>query len=259
VNADKVKFWDEVWTRDATTAPARDSHPLRAVLDEIVRRFGLDDARMLEVGCGRLNMQGLGPNYMATDISPACSAFVAPGRFVCCPATALPFRDNSFDFVFSIYVLEHVAEIETALSEIRRVTRPGGIVLVKPAWFCRPWNGRPWFRKPLRNCSAGERLLKLSVRIRNSFFYRAADLLQWRVRGVFSGYSLRFRKLLPNYETPDIIDADAEVWLDPLDVIRWFTARGDECLSHATLFQRWWLTADSVVVRVRKPERRVPA
>lgn len=38
----------------------------------------------------------------------------------------LPFEDNSFDCVVSEQVFEHVQDYETALTEIRRVLRPGG-------------------------------------------------------------------------------------------------------------------------------------
>jgi SAM-dependent methyltransferase len=39
---------------------------------------------------------------------------------------ALPFRDNSFDVVFSIYVLEHVDRPSALAAEVARVLRPGG-------------------------------------------------------------------------------------------------------------------------------------
>ena len=45
--------------------------------------------------------------------------------------TSLPYRDDSFDVVCSFKVLAHVEEIETALSEMARVTRPGGHVLAE--------------------------------------------------------------------------------------------------------------------------------
>lgn len=41
-------------------------------------------------------------------------------------ADHLPFRDRSFEVVYSFKVLPHVPEIETAISEVRRVLKPGG-------------------------------------------------------------------------------------------------------------------------------------
>lgn len=43
--------------------------------------------------------------------------------------TELPFRNESFDVVFSIYVLEHVEHPNALVSEISRVLRPGGLCL----------------------------------------------------------------------------------------------------------------------------------
>ena len=39
----------------------------------------------------------------------------------------LPFDDNTFDFIFSTQVFEHVMDYDTALSEVARVLKPGGI------------------------------------------------------------------------------------------------------------------------------------
>lgn len=43
---------------------------------------------------------------------------------------ALPFDDASYDFVFASHVLEHVPDDESAIAEIRRVLRPGGIAVL---------------------------------------------------------------------------------------------------------------------------------
>jgi SAM-dependent methyltransferase len=40
---------------------------------------------------------------------------------------SLPFADNSFDYVFSIYVLEHVANPQAAIREMYRVLKPDGM------------------------------------------------------------------------------------------------------------------------------------
>jgi SAM-dependent methyltransferase len=44
---------------------------------------------------------------------------------------ALPFADDSFDVVHAHQVLQHVADPVQALREMRRVTRPGGIVAAR--------------------------------------------------------------------------------------------------------------------------------
>ncbi|MEI9959686.1 MAG: class I SAM-dependent methyltransferase [Limisphaerales bacterium] len=53
----------------------------------------------------------------------------------------LPFADASFDFVSCNHVLEHIFETEKFLREIRRVTQPGGLVVISvpntAAWMSR--------------------------------------------------------------------------------------------------------------------------
>lgn len=44
-------------------------------------------------------------------------------------ATDLPFKDGYFDCVYSFGVLHHIPEIETCVSEIHRVLKPGGMFL----------------------------------------------------------------------------------------------------------------------------------
>ena len=48
----------------------------------------------------------------------------------------IPFDDQSFDFVFSVTVFEHVQNYDEALAEIRRVLKPGGVAVhvFPPPW-----------------------------------------------------------------------------------------------------------------------------
>lgn len=57
-------------------------------------------------------------------------------------AEALPFRDDAFDAVYSSAVLEHVENPHIATDEIHRVTKPGGVVLLRVA-FMQPYHAYP--------------------------------------------------------------------------------------------------------------------
>ncbi|MFE0735020.1 class I SAM-dependent methyltransferase [Streptomyces sp. NPDC058855] len=116
-------------------------------------RAGLD---VLDVGCG--------PGTITADLA----ALVAPGRvtavdaaedvlvkaravaaergldnvdFAVADVHALDFPDDSFDVVHAHQVLQHVGDPVRALSEMRRVCRPGGVVAARDsdyrsfAWY----------------------------------------------------------------------------------------------------------------------------
>ena len=44
--------------------------------------------------------------------------------------TKLPFKDATYDFVFASHVMEHIQDDEKALSEIRRILKPGGMAVL---------------------------------------------------------------------------------------------------------------------------------
>lgn len=59
--------------------------------------------------------------------------------FVAGDALALPFADDSFDAVTISFGLRNVADVNQALTELRRVTRPGGRLVI--CEFSTPTNG----------------------------------------------------------------------------------------------------------------------
>ena len=72
---------------------------------------------------------------------------LVPGATVAGDGYHLPFPSGLADLTFSSNVLEHVPAAEPFLSEMVRVTRPGGLLYLSfTAWFS-PWGGHetsPW-------------------------------------------------------------------------------------------------------------------
>lgn len=64
------------------------------------------------------------PRRVALDLRPG------PGVHVVGDAQALGFADASFDTVLCTEMLEHVPEPQRAIDEMRRVLRPGGLLLL---------------------------------------------------------------------------------------------------------------------------------
>lgn len=56
----------------------------------------------------------------------------------------LPLYDGVADVTFSSNVLEHVADPQTFLSELIRVTRPNGLIYVSFTNWLSPWGGHEW-------------------------------------------------------------------------------------------------------------------
>ncbi|MFE6195208.1 class I SAM-dependent methyltransferase [Streptomyces sp. NPDC057838] len=77
------------------------------------------------------------PDVAELGEKPPDSAVVADGYL-------LPLRDGVADVTFSSNVLEHVADPETFLSELARVTRPGGLIYVSFTNWLSPWGGHEW-------------------------------------------------------------------------------------------------------------------
>jgi ubiquinone/menaquinone biosynthesis C-methylase UbiE len=116
---------------------------------DYVRRFG-EGKKVLEVGCGT----GLVLQRIAEFAAEAQGIDLSPGMLERAKArglsvregsaTALPYPEASFDVTCSFKVLAHIPDIETALSEMARVTRPGGYILAE---FYNPWSFRGLLRK----------------------------------------------------------------------------------------------------------------
>ena len=150
------------------SAPVLSAHSRRGATDSAAYllphlKAGMD---LLDVGCG--------PASITADLAE----HVAPGRVIALDAAAgaleaaratlserglseqvelargdvmaLPFEDGSFDIVHAHQVLQHLTDPVDALAEMRRLTRPGGIVAVRDAvysamtWFPEPAGMEQW-------------------------------------------------------------------------------------------------------------------
>jgi ubiquinone/menaquinone biosynthesis C-methylase UbiE len=100
----------------------------------IVSRFLTRRRKVLELGAGSSNLLDWvnSPFSVACDLSEEMLRMRAPRAETHCVVTAgerLPFRDQCFDGLFLINVLEHVSSIGLVVDECYRVLQPGGIWL----------------------------------------------------------------------------------------------------------------------------------
>jgi SAM-dependent methyltransferase len=92
-------------------------------------------AAILEVGAGPSNetsqyLSSLG-RLSGLDVDPVVRANESLTTAHVLDSDAYPFADSCFDACVSNYVLEHIADPVSHLSEVRRVLRPGGVYLFR--------------------------------------------------------------------------------------------------------------------------------
>ena len=140
--------WKEVMEEMADDDPHvefyQSANPLVSYLHnrriEIVRDFTrkTNSRSLLEVGSGDgyvlKALSDLPVSLTGIEISEKrierSRALVPQAEIVAGDAREMPFADHSFDIVVCSEVLEHVPEPERAIEEMKRVVRPGGLVIV---------------------------------------------------------------------------------------------------------------------------------
>jgi SAM-dependent methyltransferase len=221
---------------------------------DFVKQYGLEKKRILDVGAGTGYLQDVVDDYVGLDISTSArSYFHKP--YVQASATEMPFHDNEFDALWSIWVLEHVPKPEQALVEIRRVVKDGGLLYLEPAWNCNPWAAEGYTVRPFSDFGLKGKLIKASLPVVSSAMFRMAYIVPARfVRGQYAHLSktptrLHYTLLEPNYSHYWVPDSDALNDLDFYETMLWFTSRGDECLN---CVGNALMQSDEMVIRVHK-------
>jgi ubiquinone/menaquinone biosynthesis C-methylase UbiE len=117
--------------------------------------FGIDESEyeggvLLDIGCGpRGSLEWASMAGRRIGLDPLADDYLRLGadrhamEYVSAPSEAIPLEDASCDAVFSFNSLDHVESVEQTVSEIKRVTKPGGrfLLLVEvnhPPTACEP-------------------------------------------------------------------------------------------------------------------------
>jgi len=153
-----LKHLREAWWDDAFTDFLSDTlkpRPGNRILD-----VGCGEGQA-EVAIGRLQISQVrlvGVDLVVSKVIEASRAAASHNQrveFAAGDAARLPFRDGAFDSVYSVAVLQHVEDFDSAVAEFARVTTPRGRVVA-----VEPDNGA---RYGFSSTPAGRRAFELSM------------------------------------------------------------------------------------------------
>jgi ubiquinone/menaquinone biosynthesis C-methylase UbiE len=155
--------------------------------------------KALDAGCGpgiitsvMAHVVGLQGSVQGVDLHPqrleearAHCASLPQCSFLQADVRKLPLPQDTFDYVWSQFVVEYLRDPETALAELIRVTRPGGRVVIsevdepgRHSWPCPP-DIEEGFRK--FNAAVAAAGLDLQIGRKLFHLFRRAGLEQIRV------------------------------------------------------------------------------
>lgn len=134
-----AKVNGQLWGNRAREWAEFQEQSVRPVYREVLKRTKVGKTtRYLDMGCGSgmaASMAAeLGANVSGIDASQALLEIAKErtpdGDFQLCDLEEIPFEDNSFDVVTGFNSFQYAGNPVTALAEARRVTKPGGTVVI---------------------------------------------------------------------------------------------------------------------------------
>lgn len=114
---------------------------------KIILKFAAQQGRVLDIGCGTSRIILDLPNAVGMDILQNKLRWLKPqhNQLVRGSCDRLPFADASFDCVINSEVIEHVPDVPEIMSEMWRVLKPGGtLILGTPDYSRRLWLMLEW-------------------------------------------------------------------------------------------------------------------
>jgi SAM-dependent methyltransferase len=132
------EHWSRVSAEWIAWARAPDHDAFWAFRNSLLAFVGRGEGEALDVGCGegRVSraLKALGYRVTASDpvreMVDAAREARSADDYAVASGTDLPFADASFDLVMAYNVLMDVENVSATLKEIRRVSRPGGTLVI---------------------------------------------------------------------------------------------------------------------------------
>ncbi len=171
-------YWQFFWTAN--------EYPL-IVRELTERRCGASPALDVGTGTGRYlaELTRLGIECVGVDISQAMldearGRVPASARLVCGSVEQLPFPDETFNLGIACRVLSHVADLNSVLRELGRVTRARGILIVSDITSCHE------FPTTVIPIPGGDVYIETCKHTAEQLVAAAADSGSWKVEDIES-------------------------------------------------------------------------
>lgn len=157
---DKMYFYEQVLAKDFDSKMNMYDTMKRVevVYDEMLSKDNLENKELLDAGCGtgwfskyaaerkaKVTSMDLGENLLK-EVAKKCESTRVVGSIL-----EIPFLENTFDYIVSSEVIEHVPDNKKAIEELYRVLKPNGtLVLTTPnkVWYFAIWIANTFKLRP---------------------------------------------------------------------------------------------------------------
>lgn len=133
-------FYERYWEK--TNSLNDYDYKLKLIKKLVPRESKLE---VLDFGCGKgvfiKDILSINPSLkiVGADISKTAIAFakkkMPKQKFYVTAEGKLPFRDKSFDFIFALDVISHIYDTELIFSELSRLLKPKGRLLITVPYY----------------------------------------------------------------------------------------------------------------------------
>lgn len=196
-----------------------------------IRHYAPAGSRLLDAGCGTGQSTDLlaRAGFIATGVD-GTERFIAEARkafpdgcYELADLEQLPFANQSFETVASYNTLEHVTDVPKVLSELLRVTKNGGLLLIHSPNLLSIKHISDAFLKRAGRTFEG-------VKTRPQLLRLLLRNISWVLKRTISSRA-DFKYRQPDYQY-DFPDNDATVYLNPLDLKHCLEGLGTKIISY---------------------------